>query len=145
MATTSDYMFVTNTQMMSNFTENSTSPPIMDPLTADGIIVPVIWALLVITGTVGNGLVIFILSKYGERTVTNIYVVNLAVSDLTFIVIVLPVTAIHFVIPSWIFGEAVCRIFIYLIYVSNNCCLFYERACSVYKEVKLATIQHLHH
>ncbi|OWF49433.1 galanin receptor type 2-like [Mizuhopecten yessoensis] len=119
--TTSDFGHLTVTFQPQNVTSQAVDGNLTEPegeLTADGIIVPVIWALLVITGTIGNGIVIYILSRYGERTVTNIYVINLAFSDLTFIVIVLPITAIHFVIPTYMFGEALCRISIYLIYVT---------------------------
>ena len=82
------------------------------------ILIPTIWGLIVIAGTVGNGLVIFTLCKNGEMTATNCYVINLAVADLLFIVIVVDVSAVGFSFPSWIFGDSMCKFFMYMIYVS---------------------------
>lgn len=82
------------------------------------VIVPAIWIFLVTIGVVGNGLVIYTLMKNGEVTVTNCYIVNLAVADLTFLVVVVPFTAASYATPDWIFGDFICRTATYMIYVS---------------------------
>lgn len=83
------------------------------------IVVPIIWILLVIIGIIGNGLVIYTLLKNGEITATNCYIINLAIADLTFVVIVVPFTAASYATPHWIFGDFICRTAIYMIYVST--------------------------
>lgn len=82
------------------------------------VIVPILWMFLVIIGIIGNGLVIFTLLKNGEITATNCYIINLAIADLTFLVIVVPFTAASYATPDWIFGDFICRTAIYMIYVS---------------------------
>jgi hypothetical protein len=82
-------------------------------------IIPITWGLLVVIGFVGNGLVIFTLGKNGEMTPTNVYVINLAVADLTFLIIVVPTTTVGFAVEEWVFGDAVCKICSYMIYVSQ--------------------------
>ena len=101
-----------------NDTNNATTPgPSMEG-GADSTIVPIIFALICVVGVVGNGLVVYILFRYGERSVTNVYIINLALADLAFVVIALPITSTTFAIPYWIFGDGMCKIFNYTIYVS---------------------------
>lgn len=82
------------------------------------VLVPSIWFLLVFLGSLGNGLVIYTLSKNGDMTASNCYIINLAVADLTFLLIVVPSTAASYSNPDWLFGDFICRITTYMIYVS---------------------------
>lgn len=97
----------------SNLTESDLPP---DPVV---FIISIVWSLIILTGVIGNGLVIYILFRYGERSVTNVYVTNLAFADLMFIIMVVPVTLIHNVIPTWILGSIICKFSTYMIYVST--------------------------
>lgn len=81
-------------------------------------IIPLTWGLLVIIGSVGNGLVIYTLGRNGETSPTNVYVINLALADLTYLIIVIPITTVAFAVEEWIFGDAMCKISNYMIYVS---------------------------
>ena len=83
------------------------------------ILVPTIWGILTVIGTLGNALVIYTLVRYGDKNATNYFVINLAISDFAFVVIVLPFTATLYAIPHWIFGNGMCKITMYMIYVSN--------------------------
>ncbi|VDI33189.1 Hypothetical predicted protein, partial [Mytilus galloprovincialis] len=47
-----------------------------------------VWSMIIVTGAIGNGLVLYILFRFGERSVTNVYVINLAFADLMFIIFV---------------------------------------------------------
>ena len=85
----------------------------------DLVVVPVAWGVLIITGVIGNGLVIYVMLRHGERKATNCYIVNLALTDLAFILIVVPFTMMHYVLPSWILGVALCRLHMYMIFVSQ--------------------------
>lgn len=81
------------------------------------VLVSSVWSMIIVTGAIGNGLVLYILFRFGERSVTNVYVINLAFADLMFIIFVVPATLIHIVIPTWILGDAVCKLSTYMIYV----------------------------
>lgn len=93
-------------------TRPSTSPP------EDVILVPLLWGLFIVIGLLGNGLVVYVMLRHGERNATNCFIVNLALTDLAFIVIVIPFTMIYYVMPSWIFGQVMCKFHMYIIYVS---------------------------
>ncbi len=82
------------------------------------IFVPLVWGIVTVVGALGNAVVIFTLIRHGDKNATNYFVINLAISDLAFVVIVVPFTATIFVLPSWIFGDAMCKITTYMIYVS---------------------------
>ncbi|NXF75349.1 CCR5 protein, partial [Sclerurus mexicanus] len=72
-------------------------------------LLPPLYSLVVIFGLTGNMLVVLILVKYKRlKSMTDIYLLNLAVSDLLF-VFSLPFWA-YYAAHDWIFGEALCRI-----------------------------------
>nr|XP_033786314.1 C-C chemokine receptor type 5-like [Geotrypetes seraphini]XP_033786315.1 C-C chemokine receptor type 5-like [Geotrypetes seraphini] len=70
---------------------------------------PPLYSLVFIFGLVGNGLVILILIKYKKlRSMTDIYLLNLAISDLLF-VLSLPFWA-YYAAKEWVFGDQGCKI-----------------------------------
>ncbi|NXN92989.1 CCR5 protein, partial [Rhinopomastus cyanomelas] len=72
-------------------------------------LLPPLYSLVVIFGLTGNLLVVLILVKYKRlKSMTDIYLLNLAISDLLFI-FSLPFWA-YYAVYDWIFGEALCRI-----------------------------------
>ncbi|NXJ52329.1 CCR5 protein, partial [Spizaetus tyrannus] len=72
-------------------------------------LLPPLYSLVVIFGLAGNMLVVLILVKYKRlKSMTDIYLLNLAISDLLF-VFSLPFWA-YYAVHDWIFGEALCRI-----------------------------------
>ncbi|XP_014812449.1 PREDICTED: C-C chemokine receptor type 5-like isoform X1 [Calidris pugnax] len=72
-------------------------------------LLPPLYSLVVIFGFIGNMLVVFILIEYKRlKSMTDIYLLNLAISDLLFI-FSLPFWA-YYAVHDWIFGEALCRI-----------------------------------
>ena len=91
----------------SNFTE-SIDPPKAFVWT---IINCVIWSLICVAGLVGNGMVIFVVLTYAKmKTVTNMYILNLAIADLCFLV-GLPFLIVTAIMERWIFGYVMCKIF----------------------------------
>ena len=71
----------------------------------------VFWSLLFVVGLIGNGLVIFVVLTYAKmKTVTNMYILNLAVADLCFLV-GLPFLIVTAILQRWIFGYVMCKIF----------------------------------
>ena len=66
-------------------------------------------------GLVGNALVCFVVWNDRQlRTVTNLFIVNLAVSDLVIIVVCLPPTVLGDVTETWYLGPVMCKIVLYL-------------------------------
>uniref|UniRef100_A0A8C0FYR8 G-protein coupled receptors family 1 profile domain-containing protein n=1 Tax=Chelonoidis abingdonii TaxID=106734 RepID=A0A8C0FYR8_CHEAB len=70
---------------------------------------PPLYSLVLIFGLLGNALVVLILIKYKKlRSMTDIYLLNLAISDLLFI-LSLPFWA-YYAAREWDFGNAMCKI-----------------------------------
>ncbi|XP_052873283.1 neuropeptide SIFamide receptor-like [Anopheles cruzii] len=72
-----------------------------------------------IMGLVGNALVcIAVYTNHTMRTVTNIFIVNLAVADFFVILFCLPPTVVWDVTETWFMGKAMCKVVIYFQTVS---------------------------
>ncbi|CAF0958061.1 unnamed protein product [Brachionus calyciflorus] len=83
------------------------------------------WCLLLfsivvfIVGIIGNLLVVLVVLKNSQmRTITNIFIVNLAIGDFFVILICLPPTIITDITGIWWFGNTMCKIIIYVQYIS---------------------------
>lgn len=75
----------------------------------------VLFIVVFIFGLVGNCLVCFAVWKNNHlKTVTNYFLVNLAIADFSVILICLPPTFIHDIMESWFLGLAMCKIVVYL-------------------------------
>nr|XP_032635631.1 G-protein coupled receptor 54-like isoform X2 [Chelonoidis abingdonii] len=94
-----------------NSSGEDTSPPFL----TDAWLVPLFYALIMLLGLVGNSLVIYVVSKHRQmRTATNFYIANLATTDIIFLVCCVPFTATLYPLPSWIFGDFMCKLVNYL-------------------------------
>ena len=75
------------------------------------IVFTTFYALICTVGTFGNGLVILVVARYAKmKTVTNMYILNLAVADLCFLV-GLPFLIVTAIMRRWLFGYIMCKIF----------------------------------
>ena len=84
------------------------------------IVIPIIYGLVSLIGFIGNLLVIYvILSKHKMRTVTNILLLNLALADLSFVLIVPPFTAYYWAVNVWRLGTVFCKAMQYLLNVTT--------------------------
>nr|XP_056721263.1 G-protein coupled receptor 54-like [Euleptes europaea] len=94
-----------------NSSGEDTSPPFL----TDAWLVPLFYALIMLLGLVGNSLVIYVISKHRQmRTATNFYIANLATTDIIFLVCCVPFTATLYPLPSWVFGDFMCKFVNYL-------------------------------
>lgn len=74
------------------------------------IFFPVLYTVLFVTGLVGNALVVWVLLAFKKvRAMTDIYLLNLAISDLLF-VFSLPFLVQYSLVSQWTFGNAMCKI-----------------------------------
>jgi len=73
-------------------------------------LVPTIFFIVAIVGILANLLVIYIIVILREykKTVTNLYVVQMAVADFLFL-LVLPFQAYYMLVGKWVFGEPWCK------------------------------------
>ena len=84
-------------------------------------LIPTIFFLITFIGVVGNLLVIYFVVRHGQmKTVTNYYIVNLAFTDVSFLVCCAPFTAIIYAIPSWIFGRFMCKFVFFMMTVRQS-------------------------
>ncbi|KAJ8408335.1 hypothetical protein AAFF_G00257490 [Aldrovandia affinis] len=89
------------------------------PFLVDAWLVPLLFALIMVIGLAGNSLVIYVISKHKKmRTATNFYIVNRATTDIIFLVCCVPFTATLYPLPSWIFGNFMCKFVSYIQQVS---------------------------
>uniref|UniRef100_A0A673Y6X0 G-protein coupled receptor 54-like n=1 Tax=Salmo trutta TaxID=8032 RepID=A0A673Y6X0_SALTR len=106
------------------------------PVLVDAWLVPTLFSLIMLVGLVGNSLVIHVITRHQQmRTVTNFYIVNLASTDIMFLVCCVPFTATLYPLPSWVFGDFMCRLVSYLQQVAQA-----ERGATVRSRVSRMVI-----
>ncbi|XP_063072206.1 somatostatin receptor type 5-like [Engraulis encrasicolus] len=80
------------------------------PPPSPGVLIPLIYIVVCIIGLGGNTLVIHIVLHYSKtESVTNIYILNLAIADELFM-LGLPFLAVQGALNSWPFGSLMCRV-----------------------------------
>uniref|UniRef100_A0A3Q2QH40 Si:zfos-169g10.2 n=1 Tax=Fundulus heteroclitus TaxID=8078 RepID=A0A3Q2QH40_FUNHE len=97
--------FSFNSSCLNSTNSNPTSLPGLA-----GIFIPLIYGIVCIVGLVGNTLVIHVIVNYTKNeSVTNIYILNLAIADELFM-LGLPFLAAQNALLSWPFGSLMCRV-----------------------------------
>lgn len=105
LGTTSEACFILNSTGQNFSTREPGSHP---GLTA--VFIPLIYGMVCVVGLVGNTLVIHVIVHYTKKeSVTNIYILNLAIADELFM-LGLPFLAVQNALLSWPFGSLVCRL-----------------------------------
>ncbi|XP_028393036.1 neuropeptide FF receptor 2-like [Dendronephthya gigantea] len=67
--------------------------------------------IILVLGTIGNVLVVLVVArKQKMRTVTNYFILNLAISDLTVLISNIPVDLTTRFVKRWVFGKDTCKI-----------------------------------
>ena len=102
------------------------------------LVVPSLFAAIVVFGIIGNILVIYvILARKRLQTVTNLLLLNLAVSDVAFLLICGGFSIVHYVLMEWPWGSVPCRIIQYLLYVTCYVTVYTLMAVSVVRYVSV--------
>ncbi|RMC17570.1 hypothetical protein DUI87_05234 [Hirundo rustica rustica] len=93
-----------------NATGNGTLPEPLPFQYIHKVLIPVCYLLVCALGLSGNALVIYVVLRHAKmKTVTNIYILNLAVADVLFM-LGLPFLATQNAISYWPFGSFLCRL-----------------------------------
>lgn len=73
------------------------------------------YAVIFLLSVVGNSLVVLTLFQHKKmRTITNVYLLNLAISDLLLAVFCMPFTLIPLLLQDFVFGAVMCALIRYL-------------------------------
>ena len=70
-----------------------------------------LYVIIFLIGVSGNSLVVYVvLRNKAMQTITNIFITNLAISDIMMCMLAVPFTPLAFFMNTWVFGEALCHI-----------------------------------
>ena len=70
-----------------------------------------LYVVMIVIGLIGNFLVIYVFARNRKmQTVTNSFLVNLAVCDLMVVVICMPFSVAYETYTNWIYGKSLCKI-----------------------------------
>ena len=95
-------------------------------------VAPTLFACIILIGIIGNSLVIYtICSSKVKRTSTNLLLLNLAITDILFLLVCVPFKAHKYAASQWALGDAVCMGTQYLAYVSTYVTIWSLVAVSV--------------
>ncbi|XP_038063494.1 somatostatin receptor type 5-like [Patiria miniata] len=76
-----------------------------------GIVMGSLYLLITVAGLAGNGTVIFVVLRYAKmKTVTNCYILNLAVADALFVTFLTFLAVSSFLDQRWVFGAFLCKV-----------------------------------
>ncbi|KAK6477044.1 galanin receptor type 1-like [Huso huso] len=98
------------------------------------IIVPVIFGFIFLLGIIGNTLVMIVIGRIKSRrsrSITNIFIVNLSIADLSFLLFCVPFQATIYSLPEWVFGAFFCKFVHYFVMVSMLVSIFTLVAMSI--------------
>ncbi|XP_022671227.1 neuropeptide F receptor-like isoform X2 [Varroa jacobsoni] len=75
------------------------------------IILLTFYSVLIMTGAIGNGLVcVAVARKPAMRTARNVYIINLAISDLILCLFTMPFTLVELILRYWPLGTITCKL-----------------------------------
>ncbi|KAF7705609.1 hypothetical protein HF521_020895 [Silurus meridionalis] len=99
----------------------------------ESAIIASVFALIFVLGTVGNCLVLAVLLRNGQMNskTTNMFILNLGLADLCFILFCVPLQATIYAMDEWVFGAFVCKMVHFLIYLTMYASVFTLTAVSL--------------
>ncbi len=107
----------------------------------ESVIISVIFSVIFLVGTVGNCLVLAVLIRNGQMNTksTNLFILNLGLADLCFIVFCVPLQATIYTMDEWVFGQFVCKAVHFIIYLTMYASIFTLAAVSLDRCVPFRT------
>ncbi|XP_037365579.1 galanin receptor type 1 [Talpa occidentalis] len=115
-------------------------PPLPAGLDVENWVTLAVFGLIFALGVLGNSLVIAVLarSRPGKpRGTTNLFILNLSVADLAYLLFCVPFQATVYVLPSWVLGAFLCKFTHYFFTVSMLVSVFTLAAMSVDRYVAI--------
>uniref|UniRef100_UPI00358F7D0E cysteinyl leukotriene receptor 1-like n=1 Tax=Myxine glutinosa TaxID=7769 RepID=UPI00358F7D0E len=114
---------------------NGSSDPLLSCQIDDGFkytVYTVVYSLVFILGFPSNAIALYMFFFHvRDRTSNNVYLQNLAAADMLFILL-LPLRISYYSRGGhWIFGDLICRLSIYSLYVDLYCSIFFLTGLSV--------------
>ncbi|XP_043299288.1 C-C chemokine receptor type 1-like [Cervus canadensis] len=98
-------------------------------------LLPPLYSAVFVIGLIGNILMLLVLVKYKRlKKVSDIYLLNLAISDLTFL-FTLPFWIDYKVKDDWVFGDAVCKLLSGLFFVGLYSEIFFIMLLTIYRSM----------
>ncbi|KAL3872281.1 hypothetical protein ACJMK2_040215 [Sinanodonta woodiana] len=95
------------------------------PEIAEQRILPIIFCVTFVIGLTGNGLVLYVFVRNKSmRTVTNFYLINLAIGDSLYLFTCVPATSVMYWRDAWPFGEIMCKMTSYMMGVTMTISVF---------------------
>ncbi|XP_007070940.3 neuropeptides B/W receptor type 2 [Chelonia mydas] len=131
---TSDGRYLDN-GTRSNFTFHEQSPDFY-------VVLPVIYSAICAVGLTGNTAVIYVILKAPKmKTVTNMFILNLAIADDLF-TLVLPINIAEHLLHYWPFGEILCKIILSIDHYNIFSSIYFLTVMSIDRYlVVLATVR----
>ncbi|XP_067409974.1 neuropeptides B/W receptor type 1 [Emydura macquarii macquarii] len=104
--------------------------------------VPIIYSLICAVGLTGNTAVIYVILRAPKmKTVTNIFILNLAIADELF-TLVLPINVADHLLLQWPFGEFMCKLIISIDQYNTFSSIYFLTVMSIDRYlVVVATVQ----
>lgn len=112
----------------------------LSEIAGENFITLIAFGLIFTLGVMGNSLVITVLarSKPGKpRSTTNIFVLNLSIADLAYLLFCIPFQSTVYMLPSWSLGTFICKFIHYFFTVSMLVSIFTLSAMSVDRYVAI--------
>ncbi|XP_056377377.1 galanin receptor type 1 isoform X2 [Hyla sarda] len=106
----------------------------------DNVVTLVVFGIIFALGVLGNSLVITVLArnKPGKpRSTTNIFILNLSIADLAYLLFCIPFQSTVYVLPTWVLGAFICKFIHYFFTVSMLVSIFTLSAMSVDRYVAI--------
>ncbi|KAM9294285.1 C-C chemokine receptor type 3-like [Gastrophryne carolinensis] len=98
--------------------------PTTNSIRFGAVVVPIFYYMVFTVSVLGNGLILFLLLKFENvKTVTNLFIFNLVISDLLFTVS-LPFWG-YYHNHEWIFGESLCKVVSSIFYIGFYSSIFF--------------------
>ncbi|XP_032376032.1 neuropeptides B/W receptor type 2b [Etheostoma spectabile] len=126
-----------------NHTDPNCTPPSEFYFYADlYIILPVIYSVICAVGLTGNTAVIYVILKAPKmKTVTNMFILNLAIADDLF-TLVLPINIAEHLLHYWPFGEVLCKVILSIDHYNIFSSIYFLTVMSIDRYlVVLATVR----
>ncbi|KAM3599615.1 uncharacterized protein V6R79_008500 [Siganus canaliculatus] len=110
--------------------DNVTSDTLKSHLTT--VFIPVVYIIVFVVGLPANGMAIWVfLFRTKKKSPSSIYMANLALADLLFVIWVPLKIAYHFNGNDWIYGEGLCKVLVAFFYGNMYCSVLFITCLSV--------------